>query len=300
MDVGNFTGQPNKDFPWDNNMLDFLQNNQTLLAILGRAVGDKIIMAGCTVNGTRIDPGYIFMRTNRFPLGEIIPFEGGVIDSVNTTVYVDETAISVSAEGYTYSQAYYSRTLKAGLGDEQYLWSGFDYLETNATLKSRCKSLEDAVALLAPESLGFPKTWAGYLNKLPDGFVLCDGRALNIADYPALYDKLGTLHNTVGGVTTPEGQFRIPDLRHRFIVGYDASDDDYNAIGKIGGEKTHVLTIDEMPAHTHTQSGKDSHNSGTSGSGADSGTTNTGSTGGSQAHENRPPYYTLAYVMRLN
>ena len=37
----------------------------------------------------------------------------------------------------------------------------------------------------------------------------------------------------------------------RVLVGLDGSDSDFNPVGKTGGEKTHILTIPEMPSHTH-------------------------------------------------
>lgn len=39
----------------------------------------------------------------------------------------------------------------------------------------------------------------------------------------------------------------------RAIVGLNASDPDFDTIGKQGGAKTHVLSVNEMPAHTHVQ-----------------------------------------------
>jgi microcystin-dependent protein len=39
----------------------------------------------------------------------------------------------------------------------------------------------------------------------------------------------------------------------RTTVGYDASQTEFNAIGKQSGEKTHTLTTAQMPVHTHTQ-----------------------------------------------
>lgn len=43
-------------------------------------------------------------------------------------------------------------------------------------------------------------------------------------------------------------------VKGRVLVGLDENDTDFNQIGKIGGEKTHKLTVDEMPSHTHKQS----------------------------------------------
>ena len=140
--------------------------------------------------------------------------------------------------------------------------------------------------------------WSG--SDEPDGWALCNGQ-------------------TKDGKTTP-------DLRNRFIVG---SGGEYNN-GWTGGQKSVTLTQSQMPSHNHTgttnKDGAHEHTANGSmnvASGSDgvvvyvnapaSGrhgviyprgsehqhafTTN--ATGGSQAHENRPPYYALAYLMRV-
>lgn len=132
---------------------------------------------------------------------------------------------------------------------------------------------------------GLIMMWHGEVKDIPKGWALCDG--------------------TKGA----------PDLKGRFIVGYDPQDSDYNAPRKTGGEKRHILTIDEMPAHAHpgkTASSRLSLRStggigGTHGLAAasDQGAANfdhqhnvsTENVGGGKPHENRPPYYVLAYIM---
>ena len=130
--------------------------------------------------------------------------------------------------------------------------------------------------------------WSGLANKVPDGWALCDGQ-------------------TVGGKTTP-------DLRGKFIVGYDANDTDYNAVGKTGGAKAVTLTTAQMPSHTHEVWGRSSgytarHNDdaevityadkGWGSSTAYQKINNTSSVGSGQPHENRPPYYTMCFIMRV-
>lgn len=58
--------------------------------------------------------------------------------------------------------------------------------------------------------------WPGLF--VPEKWHLCDGSVLNRADYPGLFNALGTRFNTGGETST---QFRLPDLRGRSIFGRD-------------------------------------------------------------------------------
>ena len=49
----------------------------------------------------------------------------------------------------------------------------------------------------------------------------------------------------LGGTWVAWGSGKVP-------VGVDTSDTDFNGVEKTGGEKTHVLTENEMPKHKHT------------------------------------------------
>ena len=120
---------------------------------------------------------------------------------------------------------------------------------------------------------GMIMLWYGSVASIPSGWVLCDGNS-----------------NT-------------PDLRNRFVVG--AGTGGNYSPGDKGGANSVTLTIDEIPAHTHTYERTDvginvndrpwpaSNND------CDMTTQNTSSTGGGQSHENRPPYYALMFIVKL-
>jgi len=126
--------------------------------------------------------------------------------------------------------------------------------------------------------------WSGAANKIPDGWALCNG------------------------------QNGTPDLRNRFVVGAGG---EYQ-VNATGGEKTHTLSSSEMPSHSHEWVGDDQLSGIEPGASTPLRSTTTrydaasslggswlshvyatSQAGGSAAHENRPPYYALCYIMRV-
>ena len=81
----------------------------------------------------------------------------------------------------------------------------------------------------------------------PNDWLLCNGQELSRLEYADLFAIIGTSYGAGNGSTT----FNLPDKRGKVSVGLNGNDTDFNLIGKIGGEKEHTLTVDEMPKHDH-------------------------------------------------
>jgi hypothetical protein len=85
----------------------------------------------------------------------------------------------------------------------------------------------------------------------------------------------------------------------RVMVGLDAGQAEFNTLGQTGGTKTHTLTVNEIPSHSHTTVvnlyNPDTSNNtpAVSNNANNSGTFDPitdGATGGGQAHNNLQPY----------
>lgn len=118
--------------------------------------------------------------------------------------------------------------------------------------------------------------WSGASNAIPTGFVLCDGNN-------------GT-----------------PNLSGKFVVGFDASNGDYD-VNDTGGAESVTLTLNQIPSHKHDTTfdnkkyfpGGGSTSIGFGGAGSyPADTFSMSNAGGGQSHENRPPFYALCYIMK--
>ncbi|MEM0995449.1 MAG: tail fiber protein [Bacteroidota bacterium] len=129
----------------------------------------------------------------------------------------------------------------------------------------------------------------------PNGYLLCDGSKIDGNDYPDLQKLIGD---------------HLPDLRSRFLVGAGQGDDrDKYKIGDTGGDESIQLSVDELPKHSHTindgdfgyHSGSFKGNTGKDlpfETNASKPLKGTDDVGDDKAHENRPPYYALNYVIK--
>ena len=133
---------------------------------------------------------------------------------------------------------------------------------------------------------------------IPNGWLLCDGSVIEQEDYPELFEVLAGNY----GIISRE-EIRLPDLRGKVTIGKDSTDADFDTLGNTGGEKTHNLTIDEMPSHNHEVY---LDNQGTGGKWGPLGTvqqttevyTTTNNVGNNQPHNNLQPYIVTNYIIK--
>jgi microcystin-dependent protein len=87
----------------------------------------------------------------------------------------------------------------------------------------------------------FAFSWA------PEGWFLCDGSQYNISQYQALYAVIGNIY---GGNNTV---FMVPNLKEMAPMGMGAGPGltPRNLNDRLGVEQV-ILSISQMPSHTHT------------------------------------------------
>jgi len=153
-------------------------------------------------------------------------------------------------------------------------------------------------------------------NFAPKGWALCDGQLMSISQNTALFSLLGTTYGGDG-----KSNFALPNLQGCAPMqagqgpGLSLRD-----LGETSGEQTVTLLQTEMPAHSHTAQG-DSQGAGdgnpqnevwgaggrfgpkaftaTSPQNVQMSPLGTSITGGSQPHNNMPPFLGLTFIIAL-
>jgi|SRR5581483_7749037 len=149
-------------------------------------------------------------------------------------------------------------------------------------------------------------------NFAPAGWMFCDGQLLPISENETLFNLIGTTYGGDGQST-----FALPDLRGRLPLHQGTGGGGTYQLAEAGGAETVVLTINQIPSHSHTALASPNNASTADASGVVaqtptytpyiSGVTPTtpmataaiASTGGSLPHNNFQPYQCLNYIISL-
>lgn len=276
-------------FPLTTNILDAMQAMyQPFLNGLGAMAGTRAIISGCQKNGNTVSAGLIQIDGEMYGLVEGIEQEYITIKE-DKKIYEFENGNENITVVYRYAVF--------GTGTDPYKWADFKRVPILSEIPDFMQyvndTIEDFRKKLTP--IGTICMWSGNPEQIPAGWWLCDG-------------SNGT-----------------PDLRGRFIVGYDGGG---YQVGNTGGDMFVTLNYNQMPAHTHrawtTWGGEHNHDyikavpgrgyktkrddspfqgyvtEKTSWNGGHNHQVQMDSAGANEAHENRPPFYTLAYIMFKN
>lgn len=155
-------------------------------------------------------------------------------------------------------------------------------------------------------------------NFAPRGWALCNGQLMPISQNTALFSLLGTTYGGDGRVT-----FGLPNLQATAPLQQGQGNGlSPRWLGEQGGSPTVTLQNSELPAHTHAVQASTGSGNSTQPAGAVFAAANSGKvgaklysaaqpanvamnpasiapTGGSQPHNNMPPFLCVTFVIAL-
>jgi len=281
--MNNVLLQQTGGFPLETDTLNFMQNAYSFLQHMASLGGDNYILSGCTITGSTVSNGVVVIA------GEVLEFRGGLIQS---TVVVREDKATRPFENGQVKDIYFSRYVTFGTGTGTIAWDSlirfkpllaFKDLPTEksnaidlddesklATAKA-VKLLNDKVESRLPS--GAIIIWSGSVNAIPTGFALCDG------------------------------QSGRPDLRDKFVLGAGLG----YGVGADGGSATRTLTANNLPPFSINGRGFNLKSTDWRSGGNPSVGNGTGEetsrlltyNGSSEPFSILPPYYSLAYIIKL-
>lgn len=218
----------NAGYPFDVAFLAFMQNSYRLFNSLGSMAGNKAIISGCEEIGNTITPGTVFIN------GELFPFEGG---AKGDTVIIKEETNEVTFDDGFLRPLENIRTAAFGRStpEKTYKWEDFQRISNlqdlgkNKAENKALKELKDEVEKLKKQKqavpIGLIALWGKPANEIPAGW----------REYVNLRGKM-PIGLDPDYVKKPE----------------DSQDYALNQLLKQGGERSHKLTIAEIPAHKHS------------------------------------------------
>lgn len=264
-----FTNNGNQKFPLSTEALNFIQEQIKLVYGLTNLAGENIIVRQSSATET----GLVIFD------GELLPLTG----SPSQYITIAESTEQMTVEGKFVGNVRIRRTATYTLTKSDSVTTkesdAFRIVKSIATLMSE---LDAAKQHHVP--IGAIMMWSGAITAIPKGWALCDGSN------------------------------ETPNLSGRFIVGVGKSsngDTDYK-LNTTGGKEKVLLKANEcaLPKHRHTYEkttlnktsniDKEVNSKGYRTIGSETLTTSECTKeAATDPHENIPPYYVLAYIMKV-
>lgn len=249
-------------YPLAQEDLEWLQSSyRNAFSALAGLAGDMVIITGMAEAAGNITAGWISLN------GELIPFAAGAINTGEFTLQETVTPL-VFNDGISKDVLYEKIAVFSAGGEYNY---------------NDLKRLNTLKLGLVPS--GAIVMWSGAVGNIPAGWLLCDGT------------------------------FGTPNLSGKFIAGYDAANGDYD-IGDTGGSSSVTLSPGQQ-GKFKAKAKVDDISGGTASAIASislqgvevpkNGGSNQSSFGteidvplsaATDAIDKRPPYYTLAFIMK--
>ena len=211
------------------------------------------------------------------------------------------------------------------------------YVKNKIEKFSNSSDLIEEVKIIYQQDIGIMQDLTLFSEQMMNGLKIDSINANNIEVKKSVNILPKGIIMAFNGTTPPEGWYLCdgskgtPDLRGRFILASgDFGSEDTNLTNRTfreeGGEENVTLKLDNLPTHEHiiSESGEHPHEDTLrhlcywkdnkhfqtamdEGASGDHKISNSGNhnhtineTGGNQPHDNMPPYYVLAWIMKIN
>lgn len=198
--------------PLTNDLMALIEEAYGIFETLADVAGNLTILSGAEITGSTVKPGIVAIE------GKLYYFEGGTTTS---KVYINTEEIQETFQDQTTKTLIKKRTVKFGQSTITYNWTDFVRLESLKGMMQKLTSIESRLTTLEQKTApiingGIVLPWFKPFNEIPAGWKECT------------------------------------DLRGKTIVGLDPNDNDFSTLKGDFGTKTHLLTENEMPSHTHS------------------------------------------------
>lgn len=164
------------------------------------------------------------------------------------------------------------------------------------------------LALIQTSVQSYKTTFQNLITNIPDNTTITTNPSGKLrVNFSGAY-PVGSLYFNASVSTNPASLLGFGTWEAfgegRVLVGFKTGDSDFGTLGGTGGEKTHTLTVNQLPSHNHSyfnMGGAIGRFNAGGGLGNNNGQNAiSGNTGGNEPHNNLQPYITVYIWKRIS